>query len=155
MTITTAIAGRHGSRSPRIPGFTLIELLIVVLILAILTMIAVPSYERYVVNAKLTQAKSNLTLLSTLMERYYQDHNAYPPVTPNVGTLTPPLQGWSPGSNAFFTYAITSSTASGYGLSATAIPGHGVDGYVFTLDSSNNQTETLPGSTTPVSPWQS
>lgn len=135
---------------PRARGFTLIELMIVVMILAILTLIAVPSYERYVANSKLTQAKSNLTLLSTLMERYYQDHNAY---TSNLAAL----QGWSPGNNPYFSYTITTPYAGlpapSFQLTATALTGKGIDGYVFQLDSGNNQSETLPGGQV-VQPWQ-
>lgn len=36
-----------------------------------------PRYERYGVNRQWTQARSDLVLRSTLMERYYQDHKTY------------------------------------------------------------------------------
>ena len=132
-------------RRPCQQGLTFIELMSVVLMLAIFTPLAVPSYEHCVADGKLTQAESNLTLLSTLMEGYYQDHNAY---TANLGALT----GCAPGNNSCLTYRITmpysSLPAPSFQLTATPFAGNGIDGYVFERDRAKNQSEMLPGGAT-------
>ncbi|TSE34689.1 type IV pilin protein [Tepidimonas charontis] len=58
-------------------GFTLIEVMIVVAIVGILTAIAYPSYQRYVLKSHRTAAQSCLTELSTWMERYYGANMTY------------------------------------------------------------------------------
>jgi prepilin-type N-terminal cleavage/methylation domain-containing protein len=61
-------------------GFTLIELMIVIAILGVLGSVALPSYERYVTRAKLTETAANLgkwkkefKLYATVMGRYPDD----------------------------------------------------------------------------------
>ncbi|WP_114240123.1 type IV pilin protein [Dyella sp. C9] len=58
-------------------GFSLIELLVVVLIIAILAGIAIPTYQRYVVRAHRTEARRALLELAGKQERYYYSHNSY------------------------------------------------------------------------------
>lgn len=60
-------------------GFTLIELLIVVAIIGILAAIAVPNFLNAQVRAKVARTYSDLKAISTSMEQYYLDNNAYPP----------------------------------------------------------------------------
>lgn len=59
-------------------GFTLIELLIVVAIIAILAAIAVPNFLEAQVRAKVSRAKADMHALSTALETYRIDANAYP-----------------------------------------------------------------------------
>jgi type IV pilus assembly protein PilA len=58
-------------------GFTLIELLIVMIILAILTVIAVPSYIGLRTRAKDAAAKADLAALIPSIESYFADNNTY------------------------------------------------------------------------------
>ena len=56
-------------------GMTLVELMIVVVIIAILTMIAVPGYRQYSERAHRTEAKNALLLLANNQERFYLQNN--------------------------------------------------------------------------------
>lgn len=58
-------------------GFSLVELLVTVALIGILSAIALPAYNDYVVKGKLAEAYSNLTTLQTKMEQYYQDNRKY------------------------------------------------------------------------------
>ncbi len=66
-------------------GFTLIELLITVAIIGILSAIAIPSYNDYVVRSKLVEAVNGLMSLRVKLEQHYQDHRSYGPAGGNCG----------------------------------------------------------------------
>lgn len=148
-------------------GLTLIEIMIAIVILAILAAIAIPAYSSYVKDAKFSQAKSELVLLSTLMERYYQNHNVYYPTTTGLQPDTaanPTLTGWTPGPNPLFTFDITNSDVNGmpagcnapaiaapsYLLTATPLPNAALPNDVFYLDSNNNRCEVTAAGTVVV-----
>lgn len=57
-------------------GFTLIELIAVIAILGILALITVPRLTDYTKNAKVTKAKTNLSILKNAIERYDMEHSA-------------------------------------------------------------------------------
>ncbi len=132
--------------------------MIVVAILAIITMIAIPVYSSYVKDAKIGRGENNLVLLSTLMERYYQNNNLYPASNPS---LTPnAIPGWNPGNNPnpLFTYAIqnpdlgvcnvAAPAGPSYDLTATPNANSGLPaGEIFYLDSQNDRCEKLPNGT--------
>ena len=60
-------------------GFTLIELLIVVAIIGILAAIAVPNFMSARVRAAVSRAEADMRNISTALEAYQLDQNAYPP----------------------------------------------------------------------------
>ncbi len=64
---------RKGNR-----GFTLIELLIVVAIIAILAAIAVPNFLEAQTRARVSRVVADLRALTTAIEAYRVDNNAYP-----------------------------------------------------------------------------
>ncbi|NMZ74989.1 type IV pilin protein [Pseudomonas nitroreducens] len=58
-------------------GFTLIEMMITVAIIAILAMIAYPSYQQYILRGNRTEAQSLLNDAAARQERYFAQNNAY------------------------------------------------------------------------------
>lgn len=64
-------------------GFTLIELLVVVAIIGILSLIAIPQYQEYVVNASESACESEVAGYKTKVEAYLLDSERYSePSTP-------------------------------------------------------------------------
>jgi len=59
-------------------GFTLIELMIVLSIIGILTSIAVPSYQRWVVRAKEAALSDSLNNFRKTIDEFYADQGKYP-----------------------------------------------------------------------------
>ena len=99
-------------------GFSLIEVLMVVVILAILTAIALPSYQNYVTKSKIKEAQSNLIALSLSVEQIYQRNLTYPIETlSTTDTVKNQFSTWSPTSNNF-KYQYTSSNGSEYSIKA-------------------------------------
>jgi type IV pilus assembly protein PilE len=73
---TTAIdAARRPTRAQR--GVTLIELITVMVVVAILTAIAIPSYRAYVLRTQRTEAKTALLQVSAALERCFTRLNRY------------------------------------------------------------------------------
>lgn len=60
-------------------GFTLIELLIVVSVIAVLAAMAIPNFLEAQIRSKVSRVKSDLSLISTALEAYFVDNQAYPP----------------------------------------------------------------------------
>lgn len=58
-------------------GFSLIELMIVVVIVAILAAVAIPSYRSYMVRSHRVDATRALTDLAARQERFLYSNNAY------------------------------------------------------------------------------
>lgn len=58
-------------------GFTLIELMVAIVVVGILTTIAVPSYQSYVLRANRTVAKAALVDASSRLESYFIVHKSY------------------------------------------------------------------------------
>lgn len=58
-------------------GFTLIEVMIVVVIVAILAAVAIPSYQDSIRKTRRADAKEALTRIAALQERYFFTRNSY------------------------------------------------------------------------------
>jgi len=58
-------------------GFTLVELMIVVAIIAILTAVALPSYQSFVMRGKRADATNMLTDIANQQIQYFMDNRAY------------------------------------------------------------------------------
>ena len=58
-------------------GFTLIELMIVVVIVAILAAVAIPSYQNSIQKTRRAEAKEALTRIAAAQERYFFTNNGY------------------------------------------------------------------------------
>jgi type IV pilus assembly protein PilE len=110
----------------RCRGFTLIELMIVVVVVAILSAIAIPSYKDYVIRARITQALRWLSTAQPRMEQCYQDNRTY-----NDGGSVDCCVKALADSADDFALSCTSDTAT-YTLTAT---GTGtMTGFTYTLD---------------------
>lgn len=62
-------------------GFSFIEILFVLIIIAILVAIAIPSYQDSITKAKRTDAKIALFDLANKLEYYYRQHHTYATAT--------------------------------------------------------------------------
>lgn len=58
-------------------GFTLVELMITVVVIAILAMVAIPTYNDSVRKGRRSDAKSMLTHLAAKQEQYFMDNKTY------------------------------------------------------------------------------
>jgi type IV pilus assembly protein PilE len=72
-------------RALRVAGFTLIELMIVVVIVAILLIVAIPTYINQMRESRRTEARDYLVELASREERYYATQNAYTSTASNLG----------------------------------------------------------------------
>ncbi|MGE0114656.1 MAG: type IV pilin protein [Steroidobacteraceae bacterium] len=75
------------------PGFTLIELLLTIVIASVLAMIAIPSYQKYIVRAKTSQAIADISRIKLGIDRYRLNQNDGLPASLadiGYGTLTDP-----------------------------------------------------------------
>ncbi len=68
-------------------GFTLIELMIVVVIIAILASIAIPSYHSYMQKTRRADAKQSLTAAAAAMEKWFFTNNGYATTATQLGSI--------------------------------------------------------------------
>lgn len=134
----------------RMSGFTLIELMIAVVVVAILTAIALPSYQEYVTRGKITEATSNLADMRVKLEQFFQDNRTY--VGACVAGTTAPL----PTGTKYFTFTcpVATLTATTFTVTATGIAAQGMAGFVYTVDQTNTQATTITaGSAAATDGW--
>lgn len=70
-------------------GFTLIEIMITVAIIAILVMVAMPSYRDYTVRANRAAAASYLLEVANIQERHFLDQRSYEASMADLGATVP------------------------------------------------------------------
>jgi type IV pilus assembly protein PilE len=97
-------------------GFTLIELMAVVVIIAILAAIAIPSYTHYVQRANRNEAQQTLLEAAAFLQRCFTQNNDYGCPLPGPFTQSP-----APPAPARYTIAISAGGAGSttYTLTAT------------------------------------
>jgi len=134
-------------------GFTLIEILIVVIILAVLASIAVPSYSNFIRQGKLTDGTENLSRLSLQMEQQYQDNRTYR--SPGLSTCA--IANFT---TTYFSFTCTSTASTNYVWTASVLSGVGMGAaadYVYSIDQNDNRlTLKFNGATysPSISGWQ-
>ncbi len=107
-------------------GITLVELMLVVVIIAILTSIAVPTYRSYLLRSQRTDARVTLLKVQSAQERFLLQQNRY--ATDDELTEAPPagLGQLRQSDNGFYRIEIVDgATPTEYILQATPIDGRG------------------------------
>jgi len=124
-------------------GFTLIELLVAVALIAILTVIALPSYQQYVVRSHRSQAQQFMVQVASKEEQYLGNNRDYTGSLSDLGLSVP--------SEVSDDYTITVARLAGPPVSyrVTATP-------VSTGTQASDGTLTLSGDGTrsPSSKWE-
>lgn len=125
---------------PKNRGFTLIELMITVAVVAILSMIALPAYTRYVARAKIVEAMTGLADYRIKLEQYFQDNR-------NYGTASSACPV-TVAASAYFSFSCAVGSASpttAYTATATSVAGAlgaAVGDYTYTINESNAKSTT-------------
>jgi type IV pilus assembly protein PilE len=132
----------------RMTGVTLIELMIVVVIVAILASIAVPSYRSYVLRSHRVDAKTALLNLAAAQEKFYVQNNTY--ATNSQLTTAPPngLGLSATTERGWYTIAIANgANAAGFSATATATGSQTADDdcATFTINQLGQKTATKSG----------
>jgi len=118
---TASFATRSGHR-----GFTLIDLVIAIAIVAILTRIAFPSYQAYIVRSSRQAAQSELVALANSQEKIFLNSSAY------SSSVTGAYTGQSTGGlgvtsgkskDTRYSYSLSNVTATTFTLTATPVTG--------------------------------
>lgn len=91
-------------------GFTLIELMIVVAIVGILTAVALPAYQSFILRSHRSEAINGLLDVASRQARYYTTNNSYTNSMVTLGYGADP-QPVASASNLYFNISIASVTA--------------------------------------------
>jgi type IV pilus assembly protein PilE len=123
---------RSARRRSRQAGVTFVELMAVVVIIAILGLIAIPSYRDYTIRAHRTEGKTALLRLATNQERFYiQNHRYSDTVDGGVGFASATSEN---GVYAITVELLGADWTQGYKATATPVPGGGTNGVDQTVD---------------------
>ena len=88
-------------------GFTLVELMIVVVIVAILTAVALPSYLAQIQKSRRAEAKSALTQISTMQQQFRTEQNRF---TADLTDLGLGAAGWNDTDNGYYEVSVVGPT---------------------------------------------
>ena len=115
-------------------GFSLTELMVALLIAGILTAIALPTYNDYVMRGNIPSATAYLASERVKLEQYFQDNKSY--------TSAPVCVTDTTSSNVFQFSCTVGSSGGTYVLTATGVGS--MAGFVYTVDQSNARSSTVP-----------
>jgi type IV pilus assembly protein PilE len=133
-------------------GFTLIEVMITVAIVAILGMVALPSYRDYITRGHLTDAVNGLATVRADMERHFQDNRSYA----TVGSFVTPCASTSTTTRTFNLFTVScSGTPTGTAYTLQAVGSGAAAGFTFTVNQSDARATTAApsGWNTSTSCW--
>lgn len=83
----TSMAMRNRRQYSR--AFTLVELMIVVAIIGVLSVVAIPSFQRYQLRAKTSEAITNIAAIALTQKAYFADKGSYANATSPVPAIIP------------------------------------------------------------------
>jgi type IV pilus assembly protein PilE len=133
-------------------GFTLIEVMITVAIVAILGMVAMPSYRDYVMRGHLADASNGLATVRADMERHFQDNRTYA----TVGTFVTPCASTNAATRTFNLFVVSCvGTPTGTAFTLQAVGSGAVTGFTFTVNQTDVRATTAApsGWTTCATKW--
>lgn len=108
--------GRIKAREKRMEtGFTLIELLVTLAIVAILALVAMPTFHQHMIKSRRGEALAALEMVALAQEQWRTDHTSY-------GLLA---DVWPTGlsKSGYYTITISNVTATTYLVTATVVAG--------------------------------
>ncbi len=115
---------KHAFGRPRNSGFTLIEIMVTLLILALLTLIAYPSFMQSVRKSNRTDAHTALTRAASNLERFFGTNGTYTTDTSRLRLAMDAGTAYSDNRHYVITVAAgATGIGSSYVVSATAKPG--------------------------------
>lgn len=119
-------SGSKNTAPQKLAGFTLIELMIVVAIVAILAAIAIPAYQKQILQSRRTSAKTALFDLAGREEKFYATNNYYPATLGSVGYTildgSGDLQVPNNSNEDYYSVSIALGTPTATGYTAKATP---------------------------------
>lgn len=130
------------ARVPRSRGFSLIELMITVVVIGILSAIAYPSYQNYLIKGRRASAQAHVMNIAQRQQQYLLDARNYAPDLATLNVTTP--SDISP----FYTITIAIAAGPPPTFTATATPKAGTPQATDVTLSINNA-----GAKTPASAW--
>ncbi|PTN38142.1 type IV pilin protein [Desulfonatronum sp. SC1] len=105
----------------KINGFSLVEVIVVVAILGILAAIAIPSYTKYVTNARRADGKTALTVAAQAMERYFINNYTFENAIIGDNTVNTRYTVQETSDSGYYTLSFSQSTnATAFTIRATA-----------------------------------
>lgn len=138
-------------------GFSLIELMIAVIIVGILSSIALPAYNDYVIQGKIPDATSNLAAKRVQQEQFFQDNRTY---VGGTGCGAAGTQDTT--TSQYFNFDCNGTNTGGVAATTTtyvieAIGKGSMTGFTYSIDQSNNKvTNAVPSAawgTAPITCW--
>lgn len=132
-------------------GFTLIEVMVVVAIIGILSAIALPQYNDYIIRSRIPEAISALSDARVRMEQYFQDNRFYNDdgtASTTCGIPVPPST-----SASYFTYSCVASGGAGQAYLLTATGQNSMQGFSYSVNQVNVRKSAIAaGSVWPTTP---
>lgn len=132
----------HAVQTRQERGFTIMEVMIAMVIVAICTAVAVPSYQAYYTKSRRTSAQALLLEIAQRQQQYLLDARAYAADLTTLGVATPTIV------STYYTITMTVASGPPATFTATATPKTGT-----TQASDSTLTLNNAGVKTPSDKW--